>query len=84
MPLQAQAGHATKSQFYAIITPSGKPVDPPKGRCWTVTEPVFKELVKEGRTYWGPRRLPCEKRRRPDPFGRILSFKAPFLKGALP
>jgi len=30
----AQAGHATASQFYKLKLPSGREIDPPKGRCW--------------------------------------------------
>lgn len=53
IPITAQAGHATPSQFYTIVTPSGKKFDPPAGNCWRFTEARYNELVKEGRIYFG-------------------------------
>lgn len=53
IPITAQAGHATPNQFYTIVTPSGKRFDPPAGNCWRYTEEKYKELVKEGRIYFG-------------------------------
>ena len=52
VPLSAQAGHATASQFYTIETPTGVQHDPPKGRAWTYTKDRFGELVQDGRVYW--------------------------------
>lgn len=51
--LNAQAGHATKSQFYEITTPGGRVLNPPIGRCWTVTEQRFRELVADNRVWFG-------------------------------
>lgn len=51
--LNAQAGHATKDQFYSITTPGGRVVTPPPGRCWIVTENVFKELCSDNRVWFG-------------------------------
>jgi adenine-specific DNA-methyltransferase len=53
IPITAQAGHATKSQFYSIIAPGGKKFDPPPGNCWRYNESVFKKLQAEGRIYFG-------------------------------
>lgn len=53
VPMTAQAGHATKDQFYPIVAPGGKIHYPPKGRCWGISEPTYKELLKEGRIYFG-------------------------------
>lgn len=53
IPITAQAGHATPSQFYTIVTPSGKKFDPPAGNCWRYTQERYNELVKEGRIYFG-------------------------------
>ena len=53
IPITAQAGHATPSQFYTIVTPSGKKFDPPAGNCWRFTKERYEELVKEGRIYFG-------------------------------
>lgn len=53
IPMTAQAGHATKSQFYEVITPTGAKHTPPEGRCWAVSEARYKELLAEGRIYFG-------------------------------
>jgi len=52
--LNAQAGHGTPSQFYTIITRRGRRLDPPRGRCWTVTEQRLKELISDNRVWFGP------------------------------
>lgn len=52
IPMSAQAGHATTSQFYAVTTPAGVIHDPPDGRAWTYTEQRFRELLLSGRVYW--------------------------------
>lgn len=51
--LNAQAGHATKAQFYTIVTPGGRALDPPPGRCWSVTESRLRELIADGRIWFG-------------------------------
>ena len=38
---------------YKIITPGGKELWPPKGRCWSTTEDVFKTLLADNRIYFG-------------------------------
>ncbi|NRR22882.1 site-specific DNA-methyltransferase [Brevibacillus sp. MS2.2] len=53
IPMTAQAGHATKDQFYPITAPGGKVFYPPEGRCWSIVESTFKDLLKEGRIYFG-------------------------------
>jgi len=53
VPMTAQAGHATKDQFYPITAPGGKVHYPPEGRCWSVSEATFIELRDEGRIYFG-------------------------------
>jgi adenine-specific DNA-methyltransferase len=40
------------NQMYAIETPTGKKLKPPKGRCWGATEPVFEQYRSEGRVYF--------------------------------
>ena len=49
----AQAGHATASQFYTLVTPSGKRVDPPKGNCWRYTKSRMDEAILDGRISFG-------------------------------
>ncbi|MDV3597883.1 site-specific DNA-methyltransferase [Elizabethkingia anophelis] len=51
--LNVQAGHAVKSQFYEIISPSGKIHNPPKGRCWVYNEEKMKNLIEDGRIWFG-------------------------------
>lgn len=51
--ITAQSGHATASQFYQIITPSGRKIDPPAGNCWRFSESRLQELIAENRIYFG-------------------------------
>lgn len=51
--LNAQAGHATKDQFYSFTTPGGRVLEPPPGRCWTVTKPKLEELILDNRVWFG-------------------------------
>src|SRR5207249_2013458 len=52
--LNAQAGHATKNQFYEITTPGGRRLLPPPGRCWSVTQERLQELIADNRVWFGP------------------------------
>ena len=49
----AQAGHATPSQFYKLKLPSGREVDPPKGRCWLYTKERMDDEIKVGNIWFG-------------------------------
>jgi len=49
----AQAGHATNSQFYTLVTPNGKAFDPPPGNCWRLTEKRMKEEIADNRVWLG-------------------------------
>lgn len=53
VPMTAQEGHATKEQYYEVVTPSGKVHTPPKGRCWGVSKATYEKLLSEGRIYFG-------------------------------
>jgi len=53
IPITAQAGHATASQFYTIVGPTGKHFDPPPGNCWRYSQTAFEKLRAEGRIYFG-------------------------------
>lgn len=52
VPMLAQTGHATKSQFYTITTPSGKEINPPDGNCWRYTELRFKEELEASNIFF--------------------------------
>ncbi|SIT84012.1 adenine-specific DNA-methyltransferase [Microbacterium sp. RU33B] len=51
-PMTVQSGHATRSQFYTVVTPTGAHHEPPPGRCWTYTAERLAQLDMEGRVYW--------------------------------
>lgn len=51
--LSVQAGHAVKSQFYSIISPTGKIHNPPKGRCWIYNEERMLEEIKKNNIWFG-------------------------------
>jgi len=53
VPMTAQEGHATKEQYYEIVTPSGKIHTPPNGRCWGISKATYERLLNEGRIYFG-------------------------------
>jgi adenine-specific DNA-methyltransferase len=40
------------NQMYPITTPTGAVVEPPKGRCWGATKPVFDQYLTENRVYF--------------------------------
>ncbi|MGX5667514.1 site-specific DNA-methyltransferase [Rhizobium daejeonense] len=50
IPFSAQGFR--ENQMYVIVTPTGKELSPPKGRCWGATEPVFERYRSEGRVYF--------------------------------
>ncbi|MGH8759842.1 MAG: site-specific DNA-methyltransferase, partial [Burkholderiales bacterium] len=51
IPFSAQGSRV--NQRYAITTPTGKVLSPPKGRCWGATESEFVRLRDvERRVYW--------------------------------
>ena len=52
-PATAQAGHATKSQFYELISPNGKVHVPPSGRCWLFNEDVMNEKIRRNEIWFG-------------------------------
>ncbi|TVL08770.1 DNA methylase [Shewanella algae] len=51
--ITGQMGHATKDQFYTIVSPSGIEMTPPDGRCWAMAEDTFKKLNSENRIWFG-------------------------------
>ena len=48
-----QAGHATMSQFYDLVAPSGKVHHPPEGRCWVYTKEKMQQEIAAGNIWFG-------------------------------
>jgi len=49
---------------YPITTPSGRVVEPPTGRCWSLSKKAFFERLRDNRIYFGVdgNSVPCIKR----------------------
>lgn len=49
---------------YPIITPSGRVIEPPAGRCWRLSKNAFWERLQDNRIYFGAdgNSVPCMKR----------------------
>ncbi|MGN1233652.1 MAG: site-specific DNA-methyltransferase [Candidatus Cryptobacteroides sp.] len=43
-----------KACDYPITTPSGKVIEPPAGRCWSLSKNAFFERLKDNRIWFGP------------------------------
>ncbi len=41
------------NQMYSILTPSGRVLSPPRGRCWAKLETEFQKLRDDGRIWFG-------------------------------
>ena len=56
---------------YVITTPSGRKVEPPAGRCWSLSRNAFRERLQDNRIWFGTdgNSVPCIKR-----FLRELKF----------
>ena len=46
-------GPIVESKVYEIITPSGRRILPPNGRCWLLTKERFNEFIKDNRIWFG-------------------------------
>lgn len=46
-------GPAIREKLYEIITPSGRKVYPPEGRCWVYTKERFQEMLIDNRIWFG-------------------------------
>ncbi|MBE0508395.1 MAG: site-specific DNA-methyltransferase [Marinospirillum sp.] len=51
--LTGQTGHATKDQFFDVVTPSGMSYPPPDGRCWALAKKTYDELYTDNRLWFG-------------------------------
>ena len=49
---------------YPITAPSGRVIEPPTGRCWSLSKKAFLERLKDNRIYFGAdgNSVPCIKR----------------------
>ena len=49
---------------YTITTPSGRVVEPPAGRCWSLSRNAFRERLQDNRIWFGTdgNSVPCIKR----------------------
>ena len=49
---------------YPITTPSGRVIEPPTGRCWSLSQTAFWERLQDNRIYFGTdgNSVPCIKR----------------------
>ena len=45
----------TESCDYPITTPSGRIVEPPAGRCWSLSKNAFLERLQDNRIWFGPK-----------------------------
>lgn len=48
-----QAGHATASQFYEIVGPTGKVHTPPAGRCWIYSKEKMESQISQNNIWFG-------------------------------
>lgn len=48
-----QAGHATSSQFYEIVGPSGRIHTPPAGRCWIYSKEKMESQISLNNIWFG-------------------------------
>ena len=46
-------GRVVEEKLYEIITPSGRKVIPPAGRCWLFTKDRFEEMKADNRIWFG-------------------------------
>ncbi len=52
-PADLSVGPAINEKIYEIITPSGRTVLPPSGRCWLYTKERFQEILSDNRIWFG-------------------------------
>ncbi|MDP2312858.1 MAG: site-specific DNA-methyltransferase [Pseudomonadota bacterium] len=53
VPAIAQGGHGTKSQFYQLLTPDGRLLDPPPGCCWRYNQERMTREIADNRIWFG-------------------------------
>jgi len=54
LPMHAKAEKGRRAaQFFDVVTPSGRVVTPPPGRCWLYTKSRYEELLLDNRISFG-------------------------------
>ena len=53
-PSDLSVGPAVAENVYPITTPSGRVVEPPAGRSWSLSRKAFRERLKDNRIWFGP------------------------------
>ena len=48
-----QAGHGTESQFYELVSPLGRRLVPPNGRCWIYTQAKMEREIAKNNIWFG-------------------------------
>lgn len=76
--LSVQAGHAVKSQFYTIVSPTGKKHKPPKGRCWIYNEERMQEEIKNNNIWFGSDGNGVPRLKKYWMFQSLVWFRKPF------
>jgi adenine-specific DNA-methyltransferase len=63
-PSDLSVGPAVESNIYPITTPSGRIVEPPAARSWSLSRKAFRERLADNRIWFGPNGdgVPCMKR----------------------
>jgi adenine-specific DNA-methyltransferase len=51
--MTGMTGRATKDQYFSVTLPSGRAIQPPKGRSWGLAEKTFIELRADNRIWFG-------------------------------
>lgn len=51
--MTGMTGRATKDQYFTVTLPSGRALQPPKGRSWGLAEKTFIELNADNRIWFG-------------------------------
>ncbi len=51
--LNVQAGHGVPSQFYDIVSPNGRRIPPPKGRCWIYNQERMLAEIQKNNVWFG-------------------------------
>ena len=53
-PSDLSVGPAVTENIYTITTPSGRNVDPPAGRSWSLSRKAFRDRLLDNRIWFGP------------------------------